>query len=44
MLFSIFSGIYDRFLYFRCVLHSFYYWPVCELNVNSHKNDKKGNF
>ena len=26
MLFSIFSGIYDRFLGFKCVLHRFYNW------------------
>ena len=26
MLFSILSGIFDRFLGFRCVLHRFYYW------------------
>ena len=25
LLFSIFSGIFDRFLGFRCVLHRFYY-------------------
>ena len=31
MLFSIFSGIYDRILGFRCVLHRFYYWLYVSL-------------
>ena len=31
MLFSIFSGIYDRFLGFRCVLHRFDYWLYVNL-------------
>ena len=31
MLFSIFSGIYDIFLGFRCVLHRFYNWLYVNL-------------
>ena len=31
MLFSIFSGIYDRFVGFRCVLHKFYNWLYVSL-------------
>ena len=31
MLFSIFSGVYDSFLGFRCVLHRFYYWLYVSL-------------
>ena len=31
MVFSIFSGIFDRFLGFRCVLHRFYYWLYVSL-------------
>ena len=31
MLFSIFSGIFDRFLGFRCVLHRVYYWLYARL-------------
>ena len=34
MLFSIFSGIYDRLLGFRCVLHRFYYCIVQSANRN----------
>ena len=35
MLFLIVSGIYDRFLCFRCVLHTqVLLLAVCELNVN----------
>ena len=33
MLFSIFSGIYDRFLGFICVLQVLL-WAVFELNAN----------
>ena len=40
MFFSIFSGIFYRFLGFTCVL----LLAVCELNVNLHWNGKKGNF
>ena len=35
MLFSIFSGILDRFLGFRCVLHKFYYWLSVTLRIDN---------
>ena len=44
MLFSIFSGIVDILLGFRCVLHKFVLLAVVELYVNKHSNGKKGNF
>ena len=31
MLLSIFSGIFDRYLGFRCVLHRLYYWMYVRL-------------
>ena len=35
MLFSILSGIFDRFLGFTCVLYRFYYWLYVSLRIDT---------